>query len=259
LLDYGAIPTEKWGIIDFSIGAFIGAYFPLRDHLNHDCYSSLLHTSLLLIDANRAFIWVPNESTSDIIFAWNLDPLFAGTTLFSAMNNCMLTNTFFADYSSIVDQYFPDWGFGKIQSNSTETTTEPITLADESTLTPTELLRQANDYRRIRQSDDSTEPEPESTESTDPSEPVSEPIVQNPYGEALDFFLQAELEAAYSETTAYIDMGLSFLQFSWAAWKIWTSFTSRYYFYELGNYTGRMLAHLFAAFHWLVDFDSVLA
>lgn len=45
----------------------------------------------------------------------------------------------------------------------------------------------------------------------------------------------------------------------WATWKVWTSFTSKYYFFELGSYTGRMLANLYALVNWLVNFNQVLA
>jgi hypothetical protein len=63
------------------MGLVLGGYFPVRDHLYHDCYSGIFHTAGLLIETNRAFNWVPNDSTSDIIFAWNLDPFLAIGTL----------------------------------------------------------------------------------------------------------------------------------------------------------------------------------
>ena len=81
MLNYGAFPIDKWSWVDFGVGTVIGAYFPIRDHLYDDCYSGLFHTASLLIDTNRNFNWVPNGSTSDIIFAWNLDPFFAAATM----------------------------------------------------------------------------------------------------------------------------------------------------------------------------------
>ena len=84
-------------------------------------------------------------------------------------------------------------------------------------------------------------------------------VTVNYYGNATRFFLDSELEAAYSDVMAYIEIGLVSCKFVWSTWKIWTSFTSKYYYFELGSYTGRTVAYLFSLVHWIAKFDQILA
>jgi len=44
------------------------------------------------------------------------------------------------------------------------------------------------------------------------------------YGEAARFFTEAELIASYSEIQSTAALCIAFLEFSWSAWKVWTSF-----------------------------------
>jgi hypothetical protein len=75
LLDYGAIPTEKWGWIDFGVGATLGLYFPLRNQLQYDCFSGILQTAYLFVDINKFFDKQPETELDWLQFS--IEPLFA--------------------------------------------------------------------------------------------------------------------------------------------------------------------------------------
>lgn len=84
LLNYGAIPTEPWGWIDFSMGLIIGGYFPVRDHIEQDCYSGIYHTASLLMDTSKAF----NQAlvTSIDWTLWAIDPFIATLIALKSIN-----------------------------------------------------------------------------------------------------------------------------------------------------------------------------
>lgn len=79
------------------------------------------------------------------------------------------------------------------------------------------------------------------------------------YGEALRFFTESELVAGYSDVLAYVNLVLSFLDAAWAGWKVWSTFQSKYYFFELGNYLGRLTSNLLTFFAWCIFFNDTLA
>jgi hypothetical protein len=101
LLNYGAIPTEKWGWIDFSVGLTLGLYFPLRDHFQNDCFSGILHTATLLLDVSKTFDKQPRTDLEWTLFA--IEPLFTAMHFAQAFNQCLLTTDFFTEYTTIVD------------------------------------------------------------------------------------------------------------------------------------------------------------
>ena len=58
---------------------------------------------------------------------------------------------------------------------------------------------------------------------------------------------------------AYASLVLSFLEAVWAGWKVWNTFQSKYYFFELGNYLGRLTSNLLKFLDWCIFFNDVLA
>lgn len=101
MLNYGAIPTEKWGWIDFGVGLTLGLYFPLRDHFQSDCFSGILHTATLLIDVSKTFDKQPKTELEWTLFG--IEPLFTAVHFAKAFNQCLLTTDFFTEYTTIVD------------------------------------------------------------------------------------------------------------------------------------------------------------
>lgn len=251
LLNYGAIPTEKWGWIDFSIGLTLGLYFPLRDHLQNDCFSGILHTSTLLLDVSKTF---DNQPVTELDWVqFGLEPLFAALHFAQAFDTCLISAGFFTEYSQIVDQYFPNWGFELLEPPADEDAEDKATEAPvkEPKKKPTgatklqsQLARQGKEKR---------------AENKPKSEPASTVEVSIDYGDATKFFLESELEVGYSEILAYVSIGISFLEAVWAGWKVWSTFQSKYYFFELGNYLGRVVSNLFVFFSWILSFNPILA
>lgn len=92
-------------------------------------------------------------------------------------------------------------------------------------------------------------------------EPLDEAPIKSSidYGEAARFFTENDLAVGYSDVLAYINLGLSFLEMAWAGWKLWTTFQSKYYFYELGNYLGRVVSNLVVFLSWCIFFNDTLA
>jgi hypothetical protein len=93
--------------------------------------------------------------------------------------------------------------------------------------------------------------------STKPLANTTSPI--DYYGNATKFFTEEDLEAAYSPIFIYANIAMATLEASWAGWQVLTSFASRFYFFELGNYTGRLLANLFVLVDWIIGFDRITA
>ena len=70
--------------------------------------------------------------------------------------------------------------------------------------------------------------------------------------------MESELVASYSDLLAYVTIALSSLEFLWSGWKLWTSFQSKFYFFDLGSYLGRLCANLFAIIDYGIEFKEIL-
>jgi len=70
--------------------------------------------------------------------------------------------------------------------------------------------------------------------------------------------LETELFASYTDMVYYVSIALTASEFIWSGWKLWTSFASKYYFFDLGSYLGRMIANLYAIIDYAVNFNTIL-
>lgn len=176
LLKYGSIPIDPWEWIDFGMGVVVGAYFPVRDHMQDDCYSGIYHTTSLLVDSSKVFNQEMKITTDWVLFG--IDPLLAIFTGLKTINTCTNTLNYFGELNAEVSQYFPDWGFS---------------LSDDTENGEDEIVQNLLEKNRMgKQKRDIVVPEPEKID----------------YGEASNWFLDVELEASYSDVLAYVSIVL---------------------------------------------------
>lgn len=71
--------------------------------------------------------------------------------------------------------------------------------------------------------------------------------------------MESELISSYTDVASYVGIALTAAEFLWSGWKLWTSFASKYYFFDLGSYLGRMIANLYAIIDYGVNFNMIVA
>jgi hypothetical protein len=79
------------------------------------------------------------------------------------------------------------------------------------------------------------------------------------YGEAEKWFLEPELIASYTDIVSYVSIALTASEFLWSGWKLWSSFASKFYFFDLGSYLGRLIANLYAIIDYGINFNTIVA
>jgi hypothetical protein len=77
--------------------------------------------------------------------------------------------------------------------------------------------------------------------------------------EALRFFDERDLRANYGVGMAGVLIFFQAFEALWSAYKAWDTFTSNYYFFDLGSSLGRSVANVVAIVDWGLNFKKIIA